>query len=97
VVGGLLGGGHSAVVSFSPLAATTLALLALVVWFMPNSMQIMWRFDPALNSPYASDAVTPAQRLAWAPTPLHAAAYGLVCIVAVLALSNLKPFIYFQF
>jgi alginate O-acetyltransferase complex protein AlgI len=97
VIDGLLGGGHSAVVSFSPLAATTLVLLSLIVWFMPNSMQIMWRFDPALNSPYASDGVTPARRLAWAPTPLNAAAYGLICIVAVLALSNLKPFIYFQF
>jgi hypothetical protein len=28
---------------------------------------------------------------------LNAAAYGLICIIAVLALSNLKPFIYFQF
>ncbi|HEY4075299.1 MAG TPA: MBOAT family protein [Rhizomicrobium sp.] len=97
VIGGLLGGGHSAVVSFSPLAATTLVLLSLIVWFMPNSMQIMWRFNPALNSPYANEAITPARRLAWAPTPLNAAAYGLICIVAVLALSNLKPFIYFQF
>jgi hypothetical protein len=41
--------------------------------------------------------VEPARRLSWAPTPLNAAAYGLVCILSVLALSNLKPFIYFQF
>jgi D-alanyl-lipoteichoic acid acyltransferase DltB (MBOAT superfamily) len=97
VVGGLIGGGHSAVVSFSPLAAGTLLILSLIVWFLPNSMQIVWRFNPALNSPYASDAVTPAQRLSWKPTPWNAAAYGLICIVAIMALSNLKPFIYFQF
>ena len=37
VVGGLLGLGHSAVVSFSPLAAVTLLLLFVMVWLMPNS------------------------------------------------------------
>jgi len=97
VVGGLLGGGHSAVVSFSPLAATALLLLFAVVWLMPNSMELVWRYRPALPSPYADQPVTPAPRLSWKPTPRYAALYGLLCIVAVLALSNLKPFIYFQF
>jgi alginate O-acetyltransferase complex protein AlgI len=97
VAGGLFGMGQSAIVSFSPLAAVTLLALFFVVWFMPNSMELMWRHDPALPSPYANQPVTPAKRLSWRPTPLNAAAYGLLCIVAVLALSNLKPFIYFQF
>jgi alginate O-acetyltransferase complex protein AlgI len=97
VAGGLLGQGHSAIVSFSPLAAATLLALFFVVWFMPNSMELMWRHNPALPSPYANQPVTPAKRLSWRPTPLNAAAYGLLCILAVLALSNLKPFIYFQF
>jgi hypothetical protein len=97
VMGGLLGGGHSAVVSFSPLAAVALTLLFLIVWFMPNSMEMMGRFRPALPSPYPNQPVVAAERLAWRPTALHAAIYGLMCIVAVLALSNLKPFIYFQF
>jgi alginate O-acetyltransferase complex protein AlgI len=97
VAGGLVGLGHSAIVSFSPLAAVTLLALSVIVWFMPNSMELMWRHDPALSSPYADQPVTPTKRLSWKPTPLNAAAYGLLCIVAVLALSNLKPFIYFQF
>jgi D-alanyl-lipoteichoic acid acyltransferase DltB (MBOAT superfamily) len=97
VAAGLLGGGHSAVVSFSPLAAGTLLLLFALVWLMPNSMELMWRYRPALPSPYADQPVMPATRWSWQPTPLNAAAYGLLCIVAVLALSNLKPFIYFQF
>jgi D-alanyl-lipoteichoic acid acyltransferase DltB (MBOAT superfamily) len=97
VLGGFLGLGHSNVVSFSPLAAVTLLLLGVIVWFMPNAMQLLWRHDPALPSPYASEPVTPAPRLGWQPTRMQAAAYGLLCILAVLALSNLKPFIYFQF
>jgi len=97
VVGGFFGQGHSSVVSFSPLAAVTLLLLGVIVWGMPNAMQILWRHDPALPSPYAGEPVTPARRFGWRPTRLQAGLYGLVCIVAVLALSNLKPFIYFQF
>ena len=97
VAGGLVGLGDSAVVSFSPLAAITLVLLFVIVWWMPNSMEIMWRHQPALPSPYEREPVTPASRLSWQPTRLQAVAYGLVCIVAILALSNLKPFIYFQF
>src|SRR5690349_8524230 len=97
VIVGLLGGGHSAVVSFSPLAAVTLLLLSLIVWLMPNSVELMGRYRPALPSPYADQPVLAASRLAWRPTRLNAAIYGLMCIVAVLALSNLKPFIYFQF
>ena len=41
VLGGLVGFGNSAVVSFSPLAAVTLALLFVIVWLMPNSMAMM--------------------------------------------------------
>jgi len=97
VMGGLVGGGHSSVVSFSPLAVVALLLLFVVVWLMPNSMELMWRHGPALPSPYADQPVAEAKRLAWRPTPVQAGLYGLVCILAVLALSNLKPFIYFQF
>lgn len=79
VVSGLMGGGHSAIVSFSPLAAVTLLLLTVIIWFMPNSMQMLWRHDPALPSPYGADQVTPARRLAWAPTRGAAIAYGLLC------------------
>jgi alginate O-acetyltransferase complex protein AlgI len=97
VAEGLVGMGHSAVVSFSPLAAVALLLLFGMVWFMPNSMELMWRHNPALPSPYDNQPVKPARFLSWKPTPITAASYGLLCIVAVLALSNLKPFIYFQF
>jgi hypothetical protein len=97
VMGGLMGGGHSAVVSFSPLAAVALLLLFAIVWLMPNSMEVMGRYRPALPSPYPDQPVEPAKRFSWRPTPLQAGVYGLMCIVAVLALSNLKPFIYFQF
>jgi alginate O-acetyltransferase complex protein AlgI len=97
VLGGFAGLGHSAIVSFTPLAGAALLLLFGMVWLMPNSMEMLWQHDPALPSPYADQPVLPAPRFFWRPTRLQAALYGLLCIVAVLALSNLKPFIYFQF
>ena len=93
-----MGLGHSAVVSFSPLAAVALLLLFGLVWFMPNSMELMWRHRPgpalALCRPAGE---TGARSCPGGPRRCNAAVYGLLCIVAVLALSNLKPFIYFQF
>ena len=97
VGGGFAGLGHSGIVSFTPLAGAALLLLFGLVWFVPNSMEMLWRHDPALPSPYPDQPVTPARRFFWRPTRLQAALYGVLCIVAVLALSNLKPFIYFQF
>lgn len=97
VLGGFVGLGHSSIVSFSPLAGVALLLLFGLVWFMPNTMELLWTHRPALPSPYAEQPVKPARRFAWRPTPLQAGLYGVLCIVAVLALSNLKPFIYFQF
>src|SRR5678816_2409552 len=78
VIGGLFGFGHSAVVSFSPLAAATLLLLSVIVWLMPNSMELMWRYRPALPSPYADQPVTSAGRFFWQPTPFNASVYGLM-------------------
>ena len=36
-------------------------------------------------------------RFAWVPSRKSAVAFGLLCIAGLLALSNLSPFIYFQF
>ena len=49
----------------------TLLLLFAMVWFMPNSMELMWRYRPALPSPYPDQPVEPAKRLSWQPTPLQ--------------------------
>src|SRR6185436_12854519 len=48
VLAGLIGLGRSQLVSVSPLAIAALAALFTIVWLAPNSMQITWRFRPAL-------------------------------------------------
>ena len=83
--------------SFSPLAAVALVVLFSIVWFAPNSMEITWNFRPALDPPKGTAGVKQIKRLRWRPSRASAVTFGFVCIAAVLALSNLSPFIYFQF
>jgi alginate O-acetyltransferase complex protein AlgI len=95
---GLVGlGGRTGFVSFSPLAAAALLVLFAIVWFAPNSMEMTWEFRPALDPPKGTSKVRQIVWFKWRPSRLSAIAMGLVCIAAVLALSNLSPFIYFQF
>ena len=96
VLQGLVGFGHSHLVTFSPLAVVALAAMFGIVWLAPNSMEITWAFRPAL-SPERNYMPKSAGWLAWQPNIRNALLYAVLCIVGVLALSNLSPFIYFQF
>ncbi len=98
VLRGLFGaGGASSLITFSPLAVVSLVVLFAIIWFAPNSMEMTWRFRPALNPPKGTSSVRQIRRFRWQPSRGTAVTFGLVCIAAVLALSNLSPFIYFQF
>jgi alginate O-acetyltransferase complex protein AlgI len=75
--------------------AVWIAVLLAVVWWAPNSQQILARFDPALNPvPLLSGG---RGRLAWQPNAAWAAATAGVFVLAVLHLSRISEFIYFQF
>lgn len=97
MIAGLIGaGGHSNLLTFGPLAASALAALFVIVWFTPNSMEITWRLKPALETVYL-DAGLRKTRWQWKPGIATGIAFGLLFVVSVMALSNLSPFIYFQF
>ncbi len=84
-------------ISFSPLAVAALITLTLLVWFAPNSMEITWKMRPALEPAPSAIPVRDIGRWAWLPSRKSAVAFGLLSIAGLLALSNLSPFIYFQF
>lgn len=67
-----------------------IATLLAVVWFAPNSQQIMGRFQPALES------ARPAA-LAWRPGPASALVAGCALGFALLHLTRVSEFLYFQF
>ena len=89
-------GGHSHLLTFGPLAQGALATLFALVWLAPNSMEITWRLKPALETRYR-DAGLRKTALQWKPSVAAAIVFGLLFVVSVMALSNLSPFIYFQF
>ncbi|MFM2294387.1 MAG: hypothetical protein RLZZ350_800 [Verrucomicrobiota bacterium] len=72
----------------------TVALLA-IVWLLPNSQRLMARFEPALDGPTVSDAQV--RRWHWQPKPVFALALAAAFLVAVLHLSQVTEFLYFQF
>lgn len=98
MIAGLLGmGGNSKLLTFGAPAGCAFAILFALIWFAPNSMEITWRFRPALAPQRKDERVRDVGRFKWQPTPVGAVMFGLLFVVSVMALSNLSPFIYFQF
>ena len=80
----------------------TITLLVIVVT-MPNTQQILHRFEPALQR-YRTEAASELrllQRLypvlSWKPRGRWALATGVVAALGVLAMSRISEFLYFQF
>lgn len=69
-----------------------IAALLAIAWLMPNTQQFMARFSPALEP---ADALR--GRPQWAPTTSWAIVMGLMGTVAILHLTAVSEFLYFQF
>jgi hypothetical protein len=76
-----------------------LGALFLIVTLMPNSLQIMAGYEPALDVELRSGNTPPmrAGRLSWRPTIPWAVAVSAVAAVAILQLSGKSEFLYWQF
>jgi len=97
-MGTYLGGGSQFM--FTYLWIIPLLTIAL---FLPNTQQIMSRFEPALAI-YPSDENTEIRgfptltsRASWQPTFAWSLGIGIVTAFGILALSSVSEFLYFQF
>jgi hypothetical protein len=77
--------------------------LLLAVLLMPNTQQIMSRFEPALRI-YRSDSKYEIRlgerltsRLLWQPSAGWSLMIGVVAALGILALTSISEFLYFQF
>jgi alginate O-acetyltransferase complex protein AlgI len=70
-----------------------------IAFLLPNTQQLLGRFDPALDYTDAKDRATgvAGRLLAWRPTRRWAALVGLLGLVSLLSLSRPAEFLYFQF
>jgi hypothetical protein len=68
-------------------------ILLLIVWFAPNTQQIMAAARPALGVPPGPAA----PRWRWRPAALSAAAVAVMAFAVVINLNRHSEFLYFQF
>lgn len=69
------------------------ALLYVIVWFCPNTQQIMRGFEPVLGRIQPG----PLPWVSWQPSVGWAATIGAVLTLGVLAVGGTSEFLYFQF
>ena len=75
-----------------------LAVAGSLVFLMPNSQQIMGRFDPAVNWREWRDVARPPIRWTWAPSPLGLVFAGITLFLGVAFIERGQSvFIYFNF
>ncbi len=87
---------HLASVTASARQILWLVIPLAIAWFAPNTQEIMARFTPALVSRKREENVVEGW-WQWRPTGTWAVATCLLLVVALVHLSRVSPFIYFQF
>jgi hypothetical protein len=76
-----------------------IAFAAAIAFLLPNTQELVHRFDPALD--FNPAAQTPkrgmAYRLTWMPSRLWAVFLGSLTVISLLSLNRPNEFLYFQF
>jgi alginate O-acetyltransferase complex protein AlgI len=70
-----------------------LAVLFLIVWTMPNSLQILNKFEPVLSNIRLDSLI----RFEWRPNLAYSLIVGVVAAVALLSATGMTEFLYFRF
>ncbi|MBH8552049.1 MBOAT family protein [Nostocaceae cyanobacterium CENA357] len=72
-----------------------LVLSSIIVWFAPNTQQILWRYKPTLST--KNNEIK--NIFLWKPNLLWAISLGLIFFIAISKILEAKPseFLYFQF
>jgi hypothetical protein len=78
-------------------AAVEIAAGMSIVWFLPNTQQILARFRPSLQKTAWEDGGSTDGALRWMPTAGWAVGVGVVLFVVLVQLEAPSTFLYFQF
>jgi D-alanyl-lipoteichoic acid acyltransferase DltB (MBOAT superfamily) len=97
----MFGTRHQSVVTAPQLGHSLVTLIVfcfLIVFMMPNTQQIMSRFDPASNWSEWRNTAPALLRWVWSPTPLGLAYIGLLLFLGIMFIQRGQAvFIYFNF
>ena len=72
-------------------------LLWLIAWLMPNTLQIMYRYQPVTDTILSLKLSRSAHIFKWRPATSWAIATSLLMIIALMKLHTASEFLYFQF
>jgi alginate O-acetyltransferase complex protein AlgI len=72
-----------------------LIILLLIVWFLPNTQQIMHRFTPSQANQYSKPFFK--KYFYWEPNKIWSVIISLLAIICILKLIESNEFLYFQF
>jgi alginate O-acetyltransferase complex protein AlgI len=67
--------------------------LFVVVWIMPNSLQMLDRYEPTLSRLASTSLI----KLEWRPNVAWGIVFGLVATLALLEITGMSEFLYFRF
>ena len=98
VIGFRFQGGYLAFEHY--VAAGWLVLWLMFIWAWPNTQQWMAKHHPALDDHVQSDQSLPRifqERMLWQPTRVWALITAAIAVTALLGLSRISEFLYFQF
>jgi len=74
-----------------------LTLLLIIVWFLPNTYQILGKYSPAIDSTSVSKFANASSVIQWQPRPVVALAFSLLFFVIIFKMDSTSEFLYFQF
>jgi len=78
-------------------ALAWIAALLSIAWTLPNSLQILARFEPALGVKERSDLGWVQRALEWSPTIAWTVAASVLAAVAIIGTGGKAEFLYWQF
>ena len=88
----------SQITLYMPLEGTFLLLIVsvVIVWFLPNTSELMSDFKPVLNALNVRNSHF-LQNLRWKPSLLWFVFIALVAVFCLDDLDNVREFLYYQF
>ena len=79
-----------------PDAVIWISTLLCITFFLPNTQQIMGKFQPALDANLGDKREVPAW-LQWKPNWKWAIGGGCIALLGVISITKVSPFLYYQF